>query len=656
VAGSWKTISVPDTSTGAFNADIMLLLTDGSVLVHNGYTSVLANARQWLRLWPDSNGNYETGTWSGELDMQYARQFFASGVMSDGRVFVIGGEYSNDPAAGPAGQNDAWSGEIYDPRAGTWTLIDKPDAFNFVRGDCNGSVLADGRVLLGGASVTEPPSTWSTLTAIWNPNADPNNPNDKPWVQAGLGGMPKEDPFEEETFCLLPDGSVLAPAVRDTPKAQRYLPSLDQWVNCMDSPVQLAITSIKSVKVEDETGPIILLPSGAAFAIGGTGLTALYTPPPGFDPTGQGSWTQGPTFPEDTSASPNWQTLTALDAPACLLPSGKVVCMGGTTALEDGGYVSKNPVLLEYDPASPATALPELDAQPDLPAGNSTWQSFMLLLPTGQILLSAQARRLFLYTPDPATSAPQAAWRPTIASCPGDLVGLAHSYTLSGTQLNGLSQAVSYGDDAGMATNYPLVQLTNANGDVSYLPTSNFSTMAVAAATDTVSADFLATGVPSGPWQLRVIANGIASDPLSVEVTSWGPSSQYDTGGPNAVALDGLGNAVEVHVDSGRLYYRVGTVDATNRTITWGEGHQYDTGGPNAVALDDHGNVVEVHVGTGRLFYRVGTVDFTSQTIALGRSFQYDTGGPNAVALDDLGNVVEVHVGTRRLFYRVARI
>jgi hypothetical protein len=420
--------------------------------------------------------------------------------------------------------------------------------------------------------------------------------------------------------------------------------------------VQLALTSLKNVKVEDETGPIVLLPSGAAFAIGGTGLTALYTPPPGFDPTGQGSWAQGPTFPDDTSASPNWPTLTALDAPACLLPSGKVVCTGGTTVLEDGEYFSKTPVLLEYDPASPATKLPELDPQPDLPAGNSTYQSFMLLLPTGQILLSAQARSLFLFTPDPATSAPQDAWRPTIASCPGNLVGLAQSYTLQGTQLNGLSQAVSYGDDAGMATNYPLVQLSNANGDVSYLPTSNFSTMAVATGTDTVSVDFLATGVPTGPWQLRVIANGIASEPLSVEVTSWGTSSQYDTGGPNAVALDGLGNAVEVHVHSGRLYYRVGTVDATNRTITWGKGFPYDSGSSNAVALDINGNAVEVHVHSGRLYYRVGTVDATNRTITWGESHQYDTGGPNAVAMDDRGNVVEVHVGTGRLFYRVGTV
>ena len=138
----------------------------------------------------------------------------------------------------------------------------------------------------------------------------------------------------------------------------------------------------------------------------------------------------GPGVSPDTSANPVWQTLTALDAPACLLPSGKVVFMGGTT--DPYGYGSQNPVLLEYDPASAATTLPPLDVQPDLPVGNYTWQSFMLLLPTGQFLLSAQANTLFLYTPDPATSAPQDAWRPTIISVPSDMY-IGYGYALSGT-------------------------------------------------------------------------------------------------------------------------------------------------------------------------------------------------------------------------------
>jgi hypothetical protein len=514
--GSWTTFSVPDTSSGTFHADIMLLLTDGSVLVHNGYTNALANASQWLRLTPDQHGRYAAGTWSAELNMQYARQWFASGVLRDGRVFCIGGEYSTDPAAA----TDAWSGDIFDPETNTWAPISKPSAFEFVRGDCNGSVLADGRVLLGGASTTAAPSTWSHRTAIWDPHNDT-------WVRAGLefgavSTTTKKDPFEEETFSLLPDGSVLAPAVRDTPKAQRYLPGLDRWVHCAPSPVDLAVVSVNGTE-EYETGPTILLPDGRAFAVGGSGLTALYTPPPGSSPAGPGSWATGPSFPPDTSASPNWPTLTSLDAPACLLPHGRVVCMGGTTIPDGPEYYSANPVLLEFDPGSSAATLPQLAVQPPLPAGTFTWQCAFLLLPTGQLLLSAQDNTLYLYTPDPATSAPKPAWKPAHISVDADMT-LGHSYSVTGTQINGLSQAVCYGDDAGMATNYPIVRLTHhTTGQVVYVRSHGFSTMGVATGT-AVPHDLHSCRIEippylaTGHWNLVVIANGIPSDPVAVHI------------------------------------------------------------------------------------------------------------------------------------------
>ena len=64
---------------------------------------------------------------------------------------------------------------------------------------------------------------------------------------------------------------------------------------------------------------------------------------------------------------------------------------------------------------------------------------------------------------------------------------------------------------------------------------------------------------------------------------------------------------------------------STPDLISWGPSTEYDTGGPNAVDMDNNGNCVEVHVGTYRLFYRVGKIDFNSQTISWGPSTQYDT-------------------------------
>jgi hypothetical protein len=96
------------------------------------------------------------------------------------------------------------------------------------------------------------------------------------------------------------------------------------------------------------------------------------------------------------------------------------------------------------------------------------------------------------------------------------------------------------------------------------------------------------------------------------QTIDFGLSTQYDTGSSNAVALRNDGTAVEVHVGVGtgtnNLYYHVGTVDPATQTIDFGRSTQYDTGGPNAIAADARGNVVEVHVGSGTLYYHVGKI------------------------------------------------
>ena len=82
---------------------------------------------------------------------------------------------------------------------------------------------AMGRSLLTAESTAYP---FTKRTAIWDPT-------DNSWVEAGLGfgkagSTTKTDPFMEELWALLPDSSVLAPAVQNTPQAQRYVPSLDE--------------------------------------------------------------------------------------------------------------------------------------------------------------------------------------------------------------------------------------------------------------------------------------------------------------------------------------------------------------------------------------------------------------------------------------------
>ena len=101
-----------------------------------------------------------------------------------------------------------------------------------------------------------------------------------------------------------------------------------------------------------------------------------------------------------------------------------------------------------------------------------------LVLPTGQIMaLETDGSNVWIYTPSGSANA---AWRPTVSAAPASLVS-GGTFTFSGTQLNGLSQGASYGDDAQAASNYPNIEIVNlATGHVVFGRSFNFSTMTVA--------------------------------------------------------------------------------------------------------------------------------------------------------------------------------
>jgi hypothetical protein len=139
----------------------------------------------------------------------------------------------------------------------------------------------------------------------------------------------------------------------------------------------------------------------------------------------------------------------------------------------------------------------------------------MLVLPTGQILLTDFSNDVEIYTP---AGTYDKAWAPKITSVP-TLIGRGHTYQLSGTLLNGMSQGAAYGDDIQAATNFPLVRLTNVNThDVVYTRTHDHSSMAVASP-DVVSTNFdVPLAAEPGYNTLVVVANGIPSAPITVLV------------------------------------------------------------------------------------------------------------------------------------------
>ena len=116
----------------------MMLLSDGTVMAQRGGVS-----SGWMRLKPDVNGSYLNGTWSSLASMSLQRLYFASNVLPDGRVFVLGGEYSGSTGA----SNWTNRGEIYNPVSNSWTAITNYPQVQY--GDVPSMLLPDGRVLCG---------------------------------------------------------------------------------------------------------------------------------------------------------------------------------------------------------------------------------------------------------------------------------------------------------------------------------------------------------------------------------------------------------------------------------------------------------------------------------------------------------------------------
>jgi hypothetical protein len=104
------------TNEPTWLTDTALLLTDGSVMVHQ------YNSGAWWRLTPTNTASYAAGTWTQLASMPsgYAPLYFASAVLPDGRVLVEGGEYNNLIG------DDTNQGAIYDPVANTWTKVNPP--------------------------------------------------------------------------------------------------------------------------------------------------------------------------------------------------------------------------------------------------------------------------------------------------------------------------------------------------------------------------------------------------------------------------------------------------------------------------------------------------------------------------------------------------
>lgn len=459
MAQTWTRVpGAPDGSS------LSMLLTDGSVIVH------VYDAREWWKLTPNKKGSYVNGTWKqiASLPAGYGPLYFASAVLKDGRVFIQGGEYNLGPSAWT--NKGAW----YDPILDKWTNLNPPSGWNSI-GDVQCTVMPDGHVLMASLDTRIASLDPSTMT----------------WTQINSTG--KQGVLNEEGWTLMPDGTILTTNAVAAPGSERYIPTLGKWISAGTVPVTLNDDG------SEELGPVSLMPDGKAIAIGAIGHNAIYTP--GANLLDTGSWAALPDLP-----SAGGGQLAEADGPSVVLPNGHLLIAASPGVFATGTF------FYEWD----GSAFNAVPSTPNAP-GISCFQGNFLLLPSGQVLFTDFSNDVEIYTP---TGSPNAAWKPTITSAPGAFI-VGKTLTLKGTQFNGLTQGSFYGDDNSNFTNYPLAQITyTSSGNVAYFRTHDHSTMAVATGSKIVSTmvDVPATA-ELGKAKLRIVTNGIASDPIDITVT-----------------------------------------------------------------------------------------------------------------------------------------
>jgi hypothetical protein len=520
------------------------LLTDGSLLFQGG------NLQDFYRFKPDSKGSYVNGNLfpAAALPPNYIPYATSGGVLPDGRVLLIGGEYkllSNNTLTFEFTNQMA----IYDPNADTWTMIAPPFSANgdwdFI-GDSPWSLLPNGHLLLG--------SKFTTANAELDP---------KTLLWTNVSSFGKDDVNAEEGYTLLPNRSVLTVNMTDFPFAQRFIPNADpsktRWADAGKTPARLPATdsfgsqnilydnNMRVYHPPGEIGPGMLQPDGRVFYTGAAcdvrgpssnpNACVTYQPQAHtavYDPK-TNSWTAGPDFPLHEGAGDTWSSL---------LPSGNVLVQTNPPGTNADRLARANPRyksiregkgrhLAAAEEAAPALAPQQTcpptelfkfyefngsTLTPEPAAFSCANQPSMLLLPTGQVMLNLN----FVYT---STGTFMNVWRPTITSFLfQNNVNPGGRYQIFGRQFNGLSQANAFGDEFQVATNFPLVRITNnATGDVSYTTTHDFSTMGVATGAAIVSTFFdVPTNIETGDSKLEVVANGIPSLPINITVVPGG--------------------------------------------------------------------------------------------------------------------------------------
>ncbi len=418
---------------------------------------------------------------------------------------------------------------------GTWTKVASlPSAWNYGPYAYASAVLADGRVLIeGGEYNLGGPFSLTNQGAIYDPVADswtevapppgwdyigdassivmPNgkfllgnkldqriaelDPATMTWTALGSAGA-DEDFNAEEGWTLLPDGTFITVDVFAAPMTKRYT-----YTDAENAGSWTSLGATQGSLAWDYNKPPIIFPGGSYVPPGETGQCMLM---PGTTVFCTGASDDQPAHPAHTAildtTTMTWGTGPdfppgddAGDTSAVLLPNGNVLVSATSGQLYefDGGTLA-----------------------PTLSAGTP---ARLIVLPSGEVLVNGFD--VELYTPDDTNPHPLAIAQ--IIDLPFFLIP-GNTYRLSGFQLNGISQAQAFGDEIQAPTNYPLVRLTGSGGDVHYARTHDHSSMGVQTGfSNTVWTWFdVPADMQAGTYRIETVANGVPSNHTCIRVLS----------------------------------------------------------------------------------------------------------------------------------------
>jgi hypothetical protein len=596
-----------------------LLLTDGTVIAHVSCTST------WWKLTPDFTGSYTSGSWAqiASLPSGYDPRFFSSAVLPDGRVIVEGGEYNN--STNPCINNmGVWTtlGAIYNPLSNTWTSVTPPAGWTTI-GDAQATVLANGTYMQANCCTKE--------QALLNPSI-------LTWTPTGTG---KFDVNDEEGWTLLPNGSVLTvDAYVFLPtcgqNSERYSPGTGAWTSAGNTPSVLA-DCVNATDKTHEIGPHVLRPDGTVVAFGGTtcgsscmfGDLSVVTPSAIFN-TATSAWSGGPNIPQVGG-----NNYTLADAPAALLPNGNVLFAASPNY---NAFVTPT----HFFEVVPGNLISQVAEPTDAPSFNSFQWNF-LVLPTGQIMaLETDGSNVWIYTPSGSANA---LWKPVVTLAPASLVS-GGTFSLSGTQLNGLSQGASYGDDAQAATNYPIIKVVNnATGHVVFGRGFNFSTMTVAPGAAGLASFTMPENVEPGPSSLYAIANGIASAPVSLnlERSVYGKPADFNGDGKSDILWrDQFGTVVIWEMNGGAILAGVGGQNVSKDWSIAGTGDFNGDGKTDILWRNKNGTVAIWEMNGGQVLASVGGQVVGNDWTIAGTGDFFGTGHSNCILWRNTNGTVAI--------------